>query len=365
VSPAGRSAPDEGASPAPSRPEGGSGRTLRTLAAFVVVVAGLKLASSFLVPIAVAGFVTVVSLPFKARLRRWGLPSGVAVAVTVVCAVATLVVFTFVLAASLESFGEELPPLREKIDARTADAAERLENLGWASGAAGLKDHLNPRGLVDLVQWTTQSLLDVLSSLVVILLLTVFALIEAEGVPRKMRAALANPDADLGMYTAMASAVGTYAFWKTVMNAATGVLVTLTCWAFDVREPLLWGLMAFLFNYIPNIGSLIVAVPITVLAWIDHGAGRALMVLLVYLAVNQTIGVVVEPRLMGRKMGLSPLVVLLSLLFWGWIWGPVGMLLSVPLTMIVRTLLLKTDDGRALGVLLGPASEAPPRVAAP
>jgi predicted PurR-regulated permease PerM len=139
------------------------------------------------------------------------------------------------------------------------------------------------------------------------------------------------------------------------MNAVTGCLVGLMCWALGVREPLLWGLIAFLFNFVPNIGSLIVAVPIAVLAWIDVGAGRALLVVVVYLGVNQVIGSVIEPRLMGRKMGLSPLVVLLSLLFWGWLWGPVGMLLSVPLTMIVRTGLLETRDGRTLGVLLGPS----------
>jgi predicted PurR-regulated permease PerM len=326
-----------------------------------VTVAGLKLAAEFLIPIVVAGFVTVVSLPFQARLRRWGLHGGVATAVTVVCAIGSLVVFTSVLAASLDSFAGELPALRGKVDERTGDAAAWLRDHGWKGGAAPLRERFNPNALLDFVQGTTESLLGVLSSFVVILLLTIFALVEADDVPRKLRAALADPSADLGVYQGMARAVGTYAFWKTVMNALTGALVALTCWAFGVREPLLWGLIAFLFNFIPNIGSLIVAVPVTLLAWIDHGGGRALIVLLVYLAANQLVGVVIEPRLMGRKMGLSPLVVLLSLLFWGWVWGPVGMLLSVPLTMILRTLLMKTHDGHALGVLLGPASDAPRR----
>lgn len=359
MTPAGRPARDEGAAAAPRRSDGGAGRTLLTLAAFVLVVAGLKAAAELLIPIVVAGFVTIVSLPFQARLRRAGLHAGVATALTLVCAIGSLVVFTSVLASSLDQFVGELPALREKVDERTGDAAAWISEHGWKSGALGLRERLNPNTLLDLVRGTTESLLGVLSSFVLILLLTIFALFEAEDVPRKMRAALADPAADLGVYGGMARAVGTYAFWKTVMNALTGALVAVTCWALDVREPLLWGLMAFLFNFIPNIGALIVAVPVTVLAWIDHGGPRALLVLLVYLAVNQVIGVAVEPRLMGRKMGLSPLVVLLSLLFWGWVWGPVGMLLSVPLTMIVRTLLLLTHDGRGLGVLLGPAYETP------
>lgn len=338
---------------------GASARVLVVLACAVVITAGLKAAGSFLVPVVSALFVAVVALPVQSRLRAWGLPKGAAIAVTVVGALVTLTLFTTFLASSLTAFARALPDIRREFDAQLDVWSGFLQEKGWESGALALRDKLNPNALLDLVAGAGEGILSVLSSFVVILLVTIFALVEADDVPGKVREALGRPDASLAAYETIARGVGAYAFWKTVLNAVTGGLVALLCWGLGIREPLLWGLVAFLFNFVPTVGSLIVAVPIVLLALAEHGLGRALLTAVIYLAVNQAIGSVVEPRLMGRKLGLSPLVVLLSLLFWGWVWGPVGMLLSVPLTMIVRTLLLRSADGHALGVLLGPRCDGP------
>lgn len=337
---------------------GAAARTLTTLASVVIVAAGLKAAASLLVPIVAAAFVAVVALPVQARLRAWGLSKGLAIGVTLLAALGALAGFTSLLASSLTSFGQSLPEIRREFDGQVSAWASWLEASGWESGAAGLRDKLDPNVLLDLVAGTTQGILAVLSSFVLIVLLTVFALVEADDVPEKLRHALKDPSADLDLYRRMAHGVGEYAFWKTALNAVTGGLVALLCWMLGVREPLLWGLVAFLFNFVPTIGSLIVAVPIVLLALAEQGLARAVLVALVYLGVNQAMGSVIEPQLLGRKLGLSPLVVLLSLLLWGWVWGPVGMLLSVPLTMMVRLLLLRSRDGHALGVLLGPRPRA-------
>lgn len=338
-----------------------SGNVVLTLAGVVIVAAGLKAAASLLIPIALAAFLAVVALPCQVWLRHHGLPKGLAIVVTLLLALGALTGLTTLLASSLTSFAEELPDLRKNVDAQVSSMAAWLSDLGWEAGAQGLRDKLDPNAVLDLVNTTIAGLLGALSSFVVILLLTVFALVEAEALPAKLRVALQDTRADLTPYEGMARAVGTYAFWKTALNLVTGGLVALVCWLTHVREPVLWGLLAFLFNFIPNVGSLIVAVPIVVLAWADLGSANALLVGLLYVAVNQVVGSVVEPRLMGKKMGLSPLVVLLSLLVWGWLWGPVGMLLSVPLTMIVRSLLLGSRDGHALAVILGPAVDEAPR----
>ena len=115
---------------------------------------------------------------------------------------------------------------------------------------------------------------------------------------------------------------------------------------------LLWGLVAFLLNYVPNLGSIIAAVPAVLLALVQYGVGHALLVLMGYVAVNMLLGNLLEPVLMGRRLGLSTLVVFLSLVFWGWVWGPVGMLLSVPLTMIAKIFLENTRDLAWLAVML-------------
>ena len=127
-------------------------------------------------------------------------------------------------------------------------------------------------------------------------------------------------------------------------------------WVIGVDYPVLWGLLAFLLNYIPTLGSIIAAIPPVLLAMVQFGWTWALVVAMVYLAINICIGSLLEPRLMGRRMGLSTLVVFLSMVFWGWVWGPIGMILSVPLTMLLKILLMHSDDLRWVGVLLGSGS---------
>jgi AI-2 transport protein TqsA len=345
-------------STAVQRTDGTAAHVLKVAAAVVLVAAGLKVAAPLLLPIVAAGFLALVALPALERLEGWGVPKGLAILLTVLAALVSLAVFTSLLTTTLAEFGSDLPKLREQIDGRMQELAATARDLGWKSSAEAVEKRFNPGPLLDLLTQAVSGILDLFSSFVVILLLTVFALVEAEDLPAKLRSAMRDPNADLSIYRRMAKGVSTYAFWKTVMNALTGVLVTLACWLMGVRHPLLWGLIAFLFNFVPSIGSFIVAVPIVLLTWAERGAGTAILMAIVQVGIGQLVGSVLEPLVMGRRMGLSPLVILLSLLIWGWLWGPVGMLLSVPLTMILRTLLLETKDGRPLGVLLGPRCEA-------
>ncbi len=336
--------------------DGSAARIVKVLAGVVIVTAGLKIAAPVLLPIVAAGFLALVALPLQQRLIGWGWPKPVAVGATLLTALVTLAVFTSLLTSSLTTFANDLPTLRQEIDGLTSKAVASLERLGWDSSAEAVTQRFHPNMLLDLLTGTVTGLVDLLSSFVVILLLTVFALVEAEDLPGKMRAALGDAHADLSLYARMAKAVSAYAFWKTVMNALAGALVALACLLLGVRHPLLWGLLAFLFNFVPSVGSFIVAIPIVLLTLAERGAGAAGVMALTQVGIGQLVGSVLEPLVMGRRLGLSPLVVLLSLLLWGWLWGPVGMLLSVPLTMIVRSLLLETKDGRALAILLGPSA---------
>ena len=139
---------------------------------------------------------------------------------------------------------------------------------------------------------------------------------------------------------------------------APGVAVWLWLWLLGVDYPILWSLLAFLLNYVPNIGSIIAAVPAVLLALVQLGPGSALWAAAGYLATNVVFGNILEPRFMGRGVGLSPLVVFLSLIFWGWVLGPVGMFLSVPLTITAKIALAASDDTRWAAVLLGTGEEA-------
>ena len=132
--------------------------------------------------------------------------------------------------------------------------------------------------------------------------------------------------------------------------------------AMGLAFPMVWGLLAFLLNCVPSIGAIIAAIPAVLFALVQHGPGSALVVAIGYIVVNTAIGSLLEPHLIGRTLGLSTLVVFLSLVFWGWVWGPLGMLLSVPLTMIVKIFLENSEDLRWVAVMLDSGRAAAARL---
>ncbi|MGL4899754.1 MAG: AI-2E family transporter, partial [Shewanella sp.] len=146
--------------------------------------------------------------------------------------------------------------------------------------------------------------------------------------------------------------VNQYMVIKTLVSLATGVIVGVGLALIGVNYALLWAVIAFLFNYIPNIGSIIAAIPAVMLAFIQLGPAAAGGTAMLYIAANMVMGNFVEPKFMGRGLGLSTLVVFLSLIFWGWLLGSVGMLLSVPLTMVVKIALESSQSGSWLAILL-------------
>ena len=198
----------------------------------------------------------------------------------------------------------------------------------------------------------------VLTNTFFVFLTFLFILSEAAGFPNKLRALSEDGNGDLSKYTEITDGVNRYLGIKTLTSAATGVIIAFWLMFQGVDYPVMWGVFAFLLNYIPNIGSIIAAVPAVLLALIQLGAGSALVAALGFLLVNVLVGSVVEPKIMGRGIGLSTLVVFLSLAFWGWVLGPVGMLLSVPLTMAVKIALGGKESTQWISILLGSNREA-------
>lgn len=146
-----------------------------------------------------------------------------------------------------------------------------------------------------------------------------------------------------------------YLVIKTVASTVTGLLIYLGLIALGVKFAPLWGLVAFLMNFVPAVGSVLAAIPTIGLALVDFGLEGAIAVAILYLVVNVTIGNFIEPQILGQGVGLSPLIVVTSLVFWGFVLGPVGMVLAVPLTVILRIALDSQPNTQWLAVLLGPA----------
>jgi AI-2 transport protein TqsA len=144
---------------------------------------------------------------------------------------------------------------------------------------------------------------------------------------------------------------------KTLISVATGLAIWLWLLILGVDYPVLWGTLAFLLNYVPNIGAIIAAVPAFLLALLQLGVGFALLTVLGFVVVNTGLGNLIEPKLMGRRLSLSALVVFLSMVFWGWILGPIGMILSVPMTSLVKVALESFEGTHGLAIMMGSDTE--------
>lgn len=233
-----------------------------------------------------------------------------------------------------------------------ADAVVTLPvaRRGWRQS---LMAQFDPGMLMSLAASLIGSIGLMLSNTLLILLTVVFILLEAGSFPVKLRHAFGDSNETLRRYQQVLSNVRGYLVIKAILSALTGILITIWLWLFGVPFAGLWGMTAFLLNFIPNIGSIIAAGPALIVAWLDLGMLPCVACGAGYFVVNLVIGNIIEPRLMGRGMGLSALVVFCSMVYWGWVLGPVGMLLSVPLTMAVRVGMDCFEDTRWIGTLLG------------
>ncbi len=237
----------------------------------------------------------------------------------------------------------------------TNDVVQLLQPITNESAEQIFNEHVNPSVLMQLIANSLSSIGAVLTNSVLILLTVLFILLEASGLPYKIKQAFSTSKDSLVSLENFIKSVNKYLGLKTIISFFTGVCVYIFLNIFGIDFPILWALIAGIMNFIPNIGSIIAAIPAVLVALIQFGPGTALIIIAGYIIINMVFGNFIEPRLMGKKLGLSTLVVFISLVFWGWVFGPVGMLLSVPLTMILKIALEGHASTEHWAVLLGPS----------
>ena len=329
-----------------------------TLAAVVVVIAGMKAATVILVPFLLAIFIAVISAPALFWLQHRGIPTFFALVIVISAVVVVGLFMTDVVGTSLRSFSQALPDYQRRLHSELVTYAAWLEERGVDVPEKPLFETFNPGAAMRLANNLLSALGSVLANAFLILFTTIFILLEASTFRRKLRTIATDPTTSFTPLYAMIASVKRYMAVKIWISLATGAAIATWLAILGIDFPLLWGLLAFLLNFVPSIGSIIAAVPAVLLALIQLGFGPALMVALGYLVVNFVVGSLIEPKVMGRSVGLSALVVFLSLVFWGWVLGPVGMLLSVPLTMTVKIALDSHPDTRWIATLLGSEADA-------
>lgn len=330
-----------------------------SLAAVIVIIFGMQMAKELLVPFLIAAFLALITVRPMLWLQQRRIPSFLAALMIVVSIMLLFAAVGAILGSSIADFTAALPGYQAQLDVIVDGVFDFIvEHLNGDESMESLGQMIDPGWAMGLVATILNSLKGVLTNTFLIIFLMIFMLLEVSSVGTKVEAAFGRSAESLDGPREFLHNLGRYLGIKTIVSIATGTCAGLVTWSIGLDFPLLWAMLAFLLNYVPTIGSIIAAVPAVLLALVQLGPGAAGATAIGFAAINVVFGNAIEPRLMGYGVGISPLVVFLGLVFWGWVFGPVGMLLSVPLTMTLKLALESDPDTRWVAILIGSERDA-------
>lgn len=327
------------------------------IAGLVVILGGMMYARPILIPFMMASFIAIICNGPITRLREKGIPLWLALIIVLILISSICFVAAYVVGSSAKDFLQNLPQYENKLNQDMQHLIGFMNSKGVQMQGRMITELINPAFAMKYAGALFTGASNLMANGLVILLIVIFMLIEADSFPAKLEKMYGDDNQKRFQIKQFNDSVKQYMIIKTLVSLVTGFLATVCLLVIGVDYPVLWGVIVFVFNFIPNIGSIIAAVPPVLLAVAQLGPGSALATAISFLTINMFMGNVVEPRVMGKGLGLSTLVVFLSLLFWGWILGPVGMFLSVVLTMKLKIMLDCNEDTKWLGVLLGPSPD--------
>jgi len=320
----------------------------------IVTFAALKQASHIVNIILLAAFLTAVSMAPLTWLKKKGVNKIVANLIVVLMVVLVVGLIVLVISASVSNFADKMPVYLMKFEEAWNNIIASLNANGIIDHQIALGDSFKSGELLPMAAPIASSFGSVLSGVFVVFLFFIFMMMESDMFIRKLAFVSKNTSREADM---VVHQLRNYFGIKTLTSLATGVAIGIMLYFMDVDFPVLWGFFAFLLNYIPSIGSFIAAIPAVFIAIIMHGPGTALVVMSAYLVINTIIGNVIEPHLMGKNLGISPLIVFFSMIFFGYILGPIGMLIATPLTIIIKIIFDSREVTRNLGIMLGDGRE--------
>ena len=324
-------------------PLGHGTRVLLTLAAAVVVFVGIWLARDIVAPAAIAAVVVIIANPVRRPLERRGWPNWLATTAVIVMAYLILFVIAGLVVFAFAEFIAMLPDYADELQATARGVADWIESLGLSEATADATSAaLDPATIVPIVTALGESVLGVATAFFFVLAYAIFMAADAARVARS----------GLMFGSVAADAIGRRYFTGVrryyIVNATFGAIVAvvdgLLLWALGVPVPIVWAILAFVTNFVPNIGFVLGLIPPAVLALVVGGWQLALVVVLAYSVINIVLQVLIQPKFVSDAVSLSLTITFVSVVFWTLVIGPVGAILSIPLTLLVRALVLEPDD---------------------
>ncbi len=319
-------------------------------ASVVIVLAGTKMASVIIVPFLLSLFMAVILSPLFLWLKKIGLGELLSLIIIILSLSMIVGLMVTLVGNSVQDFSQNVPIYEVKLQNDLSNFSDMLDRWGLHVPQQDFVDLFQTGTLMRYIASTLKSLGSLLANSFLIILTIIFMLMEISQFTAKIEQTHSN---SLTQIIEISDKIKHYILLKASTSAATGIIIAIILQIFGIHYAILWGLIAFLLNFIPNIGSIIAAVPAIMMAIVQYDFAIAFSVMIAYLVVNIFIGSIIEPRILGRGLGLSTLVVFLSLIFWGWLLGPIGMLLSVPLTIMIKIALDSQPGTRWISTLLG------------
>lgn len=319
------------------------------LASVVVILAGVKTASSIIIPFLLSFFTAIIlSTPFH-YLKHKGLPSALSLVIVLGVFLGILVLVGKFISTSAVQFSQNTELYTQRLEIYYNYIVELANSIGYQLSAQTLSELVNTKQIMKFISSMVQGMGALFTNGFVVVLTVAFMLLEYETFLKKVE--LSSLDT-LSHIDEISRKIKNYMVLKAVISAVTALLIYIALVVIGTDYPFLWALLAFFLNFIPNIGSIIAAVPAVLITLVQLGFVSASIVAGVYMLVNVVIGSIVEPKVMGKGLGVSTLVIFLSLIFWGWLLGIVGMFLSIPLTIMAKIIFQSNEKTRWIAILL-------------
>jgi len=336
----------------------GPSLTVLKIAAFVIIIAGMIFAKSILIPFLVALFISIICAQPIYWLQEKKVPKSIAIVIVLIGILSIFFGFGFLIGGEVASFTSNAPKYEASLKSTSDLFIQSMNKYGIRVTGAQFSNLFEPSRILNITAKVANELVNMMGNTFLVFLTILFMLLELSSLPDKLRTIFKGPVESQEYLAKISKSIRHYLVIKTGISIAVGIFIYITLSIIGLDYAVLWALLAGLLNYIPNIGSVIALIPTFLLALVQLGMGGATWVLISFLAVHSVIGNFIEPRLMGKGLGLSTLVVFLSLIFWGFIFGIVGMFLSVPLTITLKIVLEQNENTKWIAILLGTPEDA-------
>jgi predicted PurR-regulated permease PerM len=323
------------------------------LASLVLIVAGLRAMSGLLSPILLSLFIVLVTSPIMQWLKRRGLPGWLAYTLVVLGVIAVGLVFVLFLAASLTQLSAELPTYRTLVEAQLQSLGQEISKFGIDAQDILQLEWFQPARIFQYLFSFVTALLSAISNIGFTLLIFIYMLASAANFSNRLERSLISDLPMLERFRNFSSSISIYLLIKSWLGAMTALCQIILMWILGIDFAVLWGVFSFLFNFIPNVGFYISLIPPLLIAILTLGWLKALIFVAGYTLINNFFDIAVAPRFLGQGLDLSTIVTFLAVVLWAWILGPIGAFLALPLTVMVKKLLLEPFvDTELLGALM-------------